>query len=51
MAREVTATWLGGLKAEARVGPHRVVADEPPDHGGDDSGPTPVDFVLVALTA
>ena len=51
MAREVSATWLGGLKAEMRVGSHRLVSDEPVDHGGDDSGPTPVDYVLVALTA
>jgi uncharacterized OsmC-like protein len=51
MAREVTATWLGGVKAEAHVGLHRVIADEPADHGGDDAGPTPVDFVLVALTS
>lgn len=51
MAREVSATWLGDLKAEMRVGPHRVVSDEPVEHGGDDSGPTPVDYVLVALTA
>jgi len=51
MARDVAATWLGGLKAEIRVGQHRVVSDEPVDHGGDDSGPTPVDYVLVALTA
>jgi putative redox protein len=51
MARDVSATWLGGLKAEIRVGQHRVVSDEPVDHGGDDSGPTPVDYVLVALTA
>ena len=51
MAREVSAAWLGGLKAEMRVGSHRVISDEPADHGGDDSGPTPVDYVLVALTA
>src|SRR5262245_24401208 len=51
MARDVTATWLGSLKTEAWVGPHRVTSDEPVDHGGDDTGPTPVDFVLVALTA
>ena len=51
MAREVTATWLGKLKAEARVGQHRVVVDEAADHGGEDSGPTPLDFVLVALSS
>jgi putative redox protein len=51
MAREVAATWLGNLKAEVRVGPHRVAVDEPPDHGGDDTGPTPTELVLAALTA
>jgi uncharacterized OsmC-like protein len=51
MGREVRATWIGGLKTEARVGPHRIVTDEPADHGGDDAGATPVDHLLVALTA
>jgi uncharacterized OsmC-like protein len=49
MAREVEVTWIGGLKAEVKIGRHRLVADEPVDKGGDDSGPTPVDLLLAAL--
>ena len=49
MGREVAVTWLENLKTEVRVGKHAVIADEPEDKGGDDAGPTPVDYVLVAL--
>jgi putative redox protein len=49
MAREVAVTWLGELKAEVRVGPHRFVADEPREQGGDDTGPTPIELLLAAL--
>jgi putative redox protein len=51
MAREVAVSWLGEMKTEVRIGPHRLVADEPVDRGGDDAGPTPVDLVLAALGA
>ena len=51
MAREVAVTWLEHLKTEVRIGPHRLVTDEPADKGGDDAGPTPVDLVLAALGA
>ncbi len=51
MGREVAVTWLGDFKTEVRIGPHRLVADEPVDKGGDDAGPTPVDLVLAALGA
>ena len=51
MAREVAVTWVGELKTEVRIGPHRFVSDEPVDKGGDDAGPTPVDLVLAALGA
>ncbi len=33
------------------VGPHRLVADLPPDEGGADAGPGPHDFLLAALGA
>ena len=49
MAREVAVTWLESLKTEVRIGPHRLVSDEPADQGGDDAGPTPLDLVLAAL--
>ncbi len=38
-----------GFTQEIVVGPHRLVADEPKDMGGDDEGPTPYDLLLAAL--
>ena len=51
MAREVTVAWLDHLKAEARVGSHRLLADEPREQGGDDTGPMPSELLLAALGA
>ncbi|HET8577818.1 MAG TPA: hypothetical protein VFO18_12005 [Methylomirabilota bacterium] len=51
MAREVVVTWLGNLKAEAHIGPHRVLADEPKDSGGEDTGPSPSELLLASLGA
>lgn len=51
MAREVTVQWLTGMKAEASVGPHRVVLDGPPEAGGEDDGPSPAEMLLGAIGA
>ena len=51
MAREVTVRWVTGMKAEAAVGPHRVVLDAPPEAGGDDEGPSPAEMLLGAIGA
>lgn len=51
MAREVTVQWLTGMKAEASVGPHRVVLDGPPEAGGGDEGPSPAEMLLGAIGA
>lgn len=51
MARPVEVSWLGNLKAEARIGAHRLLIDEPVDKGGEDTGPTPTEAVLAALGA
>jgi putative redox protein len=40
---------VAGLAQEIRVGPHRLVADEPTAAGGGDTGPTPYDLLLAAL--
>jgi putative redox protein len=48
--REVTVRGsVAGLAQEIRVGPHRLVADEPTAAGGGDTGPTPYDLLLAAL--
>jgi len=43
---------LSHTSAEIEVRDHApIVADEPPARGGEDRGPTPLEFVLVALCA
>jgi uncharacterized OsmC-like protein len=51
MAREVTVRWVTGMKAEAAVGPHRVVLDAPREAGGADEGPSPAEMLLGAIGA
>jgi len=38
-----------GFAQEVEVGRHRLLADEPEAAGGTDTGPSPYDFLLVAL--
>jgi uncharacterized OsmC-like protein/predicted DsbA family dithiol-disulfide isomerase len=40
-----------GPRQVLTVGPHELVADLPPDEGGQDSGPNPHEFLLAALGA
>jgi uncharacterized OsmC-like protein len=51
MARGVTVRWVTGMKAEATVGPHRVVLDAPREAGGADEGPSPAEMLLGAIGA
>ena len=47
----VRETRLGKFQQRITIGPHTLVADEPVDAGGMDSGPTPYDLVLAGLGA
>ena len=38
-----------GLRSDVSIRQHNLVIDEPPQLGGDDSGPNPVELVLAAL--
>jgi len=50
--RDVTVrTGEGKFQQLVLVGPHRELADEPADVGGDDTGPSPFEHVLVGLGA
>ena len=45
----VRETGNGRFQQDILVGGHRLLADEPPSVGGDDTGPTPYDYLSAAL--
>jgi uncharacterized OsmC-like protein len=47
----VRETGVGKFQQEISVGHHRLIADEPRDVGGLDTGPGPYDLVLAGLGA
>ncbi|MFD1189605.1 MULTISPECIES: OsmC family protein [Phenylobacterium] len=48
---EVGETGQGKFLNAVRIGPHRMLADEPVSVGGDGLGPDPYEFVLAGLGA
>jgi putative redox protein len=46
-----TARQLEKLRHDVRVGRHTITADEPKDHGGDDSGPSPQELLAASLAS
>jgi len=51
MARPVVVHSVEGMRSDAVVGPHRIVLDAPPEAGGADDGPSPVEMLLGAIGA
>ena len=47
---KATVQWNGGVSFAAESGTgHRVVMDGPPDHGGKDLGPRPMEMLLMGM--
>jgi uncharacterized OsmC-like protein len=49
MSTVVVRGGAAGLEHDVTVGRHRLVGDEPEGQGGRDAGPSPYDYLLVAL--
>lgn len=49
MSRTVIVKGFSGLRQAVTVGPHQLLADEVQDVGGNDAGPDPYEYLLVAL--
>jgi putative redox protein len=49
--RAVARRDNGSLRHEVEMGKHRVMADEPTDHGGSDSGPSPQELLAASLAS
>jgi putative redox protein len=43
------STWKGGMRVEGQAKSHTIIIDQPADMGGDDAGPNPLEYLLVAL--
>jgi putative redox protein len=41
----------GTLRHEVEIGKHRLTSDEPEDHGGGDSGPSPQELLAASLAS
>ena len=47
--KPVTVTWDGGARFTADIRGHKVTVDQPPQGGGQDAGPTPLELLPAAL--
>jgi len=49
MGQVIVRGAAGGFAQEVTVDRHRLAADEPLAAGGTDTGPSPYDYLLIAL--
>ena len=47
---EIETQWMGRMQFNALIGGHMIIMDGPQKVGGEDNGPIPKPFVLVALS-
>jgi putative redox protein len=47
---EIVAEYRAGDRFRLRIRGHQLVADQPRDAGGDDTGPTPTELFVAGLT-
>lgn len=45
----ITAKYVSGVRFEVLAGEHRLQCDQPTEHGGQNQGPTPPEFLLASL--
>lgn len=45
------AVWRGGLATDVSARGHSIRVDEPPEFGGEDSGPMPTELLAAALAS
>lgn len=43
------STWKGNMRVEGEAQDHTLIIDQPADMGGSDSGPNPLEVLLVSL--
>jgi putative redox protein len=51
MTMQASAQRVGELRHVVKVRRHRLQCDEPPEHGGDDSGPSPQELLAASLAS
>lgn len=50
-AKVITSYWEGGYRCRIPVRGFEIIADEPLDEGGTDTGPAPTDLFLASLAS
>jgi putative redox protein len=45
----IVVTHEGGVRFAAQVRSHRVIVDQPPEAGGEDAGPMPLELIATSL--
>lgn len=46
---KIQSTWKGGMRVDSQADTHDVIIDQPENMGGENAGPNPLEYLLVAL--